>query len=421
MRLMELIVSRDNMMRAFRQVIANKGAPGIDKMTVAQLGDHLKGSWPRIKEDLLSGRFRPSPVRGVDIPKPGGGVRTLGIPTVLDRLVQQAIQQVLTPIFDPGFSNSSYGFRPKRSAHDAVLAAQSHIEAGHRFVVDIDLEKFFDRVNHDVLMARVARKVQDKRVSRVIRRFLQAGMMTGGLAIARTEGTPQGGPLSPLLSNILLDDLDKELERRGHKFCRYADDCNIYVRSKRAGERTMASITTFLARRLRLKVNAAKSAVDRPWNRTFLGYSVTNHLQPRLRVAAKSVARLRDKLRTALREGRGRTIANTIKTLTPILRGWITYFQLSQALGVLEDLDQWLRRKLRCILWRQWKRPQTRSRSLLARGLDRARAVASAANGLGPWWNAGASHMNAAYPAAYFRALGLPSLKGLHRRLNHAA
>ena len=421
MRLMELIVSRDNMMRAYRQVVANKGAPGIDKMTVAQLGDHLKGSWPRIKEDLLSGRFRPSPVRGVDIPKPGGGVRTLGIPTVLDRLVQQAIQQVLTPIFDPGFSNSSYGFRPKRSAHDAVLAAQSHIEAGHRFVVDIDLEKFFDRVNHDVLMARVARKVQDKRVLRVIRRFLQAGMMTGGLAIARTEGTPQGGPLSPLLSNILLDDLDKELERRGHKFCRYADDCNIYVRSKRAGERTMASITSFLARRLRLKVNEGKSAVDRPWNRTFLGYSVTNHLKPRLRVAAKSTARLRDKLRAAFREGRGRTLANTIQTLTPILRGWVHYFRLAQTRGIFEDLDQWLRRKLRCILWRQWKRPRSRGRSLLARGLDRERAFASAYNGRGSWWNAGASHMHKAYPAAFFRSLGLVSLQAEHRRINQAA
>lgn len=421
MRLMELIVSRENMMRAFRQVKANKGAAGIDEMTVEQLSEHLKGFWACIREDLLSGRYRPSPVRGVDIPKPGGGVRTLGIPTVLDRLIQQAIQQVLTPIFDPGFSNSSHGFRPKRSAHDAVLAAQSHIEAGHRFVVDIDLEKFFDRVNHDVLMARVARKVSDPRVLRAIRRFLQAGMMTGGLTTARTEGTPQGGPLSPLLSNILLDDLDKELERRGHRFCRYADDCNIYVRSKRAGERTMASITTFLARRLRLTVNAAKSAVDRPWNRTFLGYSVTHHLKPRLRVAAKSVVRLRDKLRAAFREGRGRTLAKTITSLTPILRGWTAYFRLAQVKGPFEDLDQWLRRKLRCILWRQWKTPARRAQALRSRGLDRERAQASAGNGRGPWWNAGASHMHAAYPAAFFRALGLPSLQALHRRLNDAA
>jgi len=421
MRLMELIVSRENMMRAFRQVSANKGAPGIDKMTVEQLGAHLKASWARIKEDLLSGRYRPSPVRGADIPKPGGGMRTLGIPTVLDRLIQQAIQQVLTPIFDPGFSNSSYGFRPRRSAHDAVLAAQSHIEAGHRFVVDIDLEKFFDRVNHDVLMARVARKVKDPRVLRAIRSFLQAGMMTGGLARARTEGTPQGGPLSPLLSNILLDDLDKELERRGHRFCRYADDCNIYVRSRRAGERTMASITSFLARCLRLKVNAAKSAVDRPWNRSFLGYSLTAHFKPRLRVAAKSVMRLRDKLRAAFREGRGQSLARTIAILTPILRGWTAYFRLAQIKGVFEDLDQWLRRKLRCILWRQWKRPRTRAKALAARGLDRERAIASAGNGRGPWWNAGASHMNAAYPASFFRQLGLPSFQMLHRRLTHAA
>jgi RNA-directed DNA polymerase len=421
MRLMEVIVSRGNMVRALRRVEANKGAPGIDKMTVEQLGPYLKAHWARIRQDLLSGQFRPSPVRGVNIPKPGGGVRTLGIPTVLDRLIQQAIQQVLTPIFDPGFSNSSYGFRPRRSAHDAVLAAQSHIEAGHRFVVDIDLEKFFDRVNHDVLMARVARKVPDLRVLRVIRSFLQAGMMTGGLASARTEGTPQGGPLSPLLSNILLDDLDKELERRGHKFCRYADDCNIYVRSRRAGERTMASVAGFLARCLRLTVNAAKSAVDRPWNRSFLGYSVTAHIKPRLKAAAKSVGRLRNKLRAAFRQGRGRSLATTIATLAPILRGWTNYFRLAQVKGTFEDLDQWLRRKLRCILWRQWKRPRTRAHALLARGLDRERALASASNGRGPWWNAGASHMHAAYPAAYFRNLGLPSFLSLHRRLQDAA
>jgi RNA-directed DNA polymerase len=421
MQLMELILSRRNMMRAYQRVAVNKGAPGIDKMTVEQLGPYLKDHWARIRQDLLEVRYRPSPVRGVDIPKPGGGVRTLGIPTVLDRLIQQAIQQVLTPIFDPGFSNSSYGFRPKRSAHDAVLAAQSHIEAGHRFVVDIDLEKFFDRVNHDVLMARVARKVEDPRVLRVIRSFLQAGMMTGGLATARTEGTPQGGPLSPLLSNILLDDLDKELERRGHKFCRYADDCNIYVRSKRAGERTMASVTNFLARRLRLTVNAAKSAVDRPWNRTFLGYSLTNHFKPRLKVAAKSVVRLRDKLSAAFREGRGRTLAKTITTLIPILRGWTAYFRLAQTRGIFEDLDQWLRRKLRCILWRQWKRPRRRAQALRTRGLDRERALASARNGRGPWWNAGASHMNGAYPATYFRSLGLLSFQTLHERLHNAA
>jgi len=419
---MERIVSRENMMTAYQRVMANKGAAGIDKMPVEQLKPYLKEHWPRIKEELLAGGYQPAPVRGVEIPKPGGkGLRLLGIPTVLDRLIQQAIHQVLMPVFDPGFSNSSYGFRPGRSAHDAVRAAQSYVSAGNRFVVDLDLEKFFDRVNHDVLMARVAGKVKDKRVLRVIRRYLQAGLMMGGLTTARSEGAPQGGPLSPTLSNILLDDLDKELESRGHCFCRYADDCNIYVKSRRAGERVMASVTRFLADRLRLKVNAAKSAVDRPWNRSFLGYSMTSHMKPRLKVAAKSVGRFCDKLRATFRRGRGQSIGRTIDTLAPILRGWINYFQLAQVKGTFEDLDGWLRRKLRCILWRQWKRPRTRLKKLMARGLDGERARRSASNGRGPWWNAGASHMNAAYRASFFNDLGLISLLDQHRRLNHAA
>lgn len=421
LRLMEKILNRENMMTAYQRVMANKGAPGIDKMSVAQLKPYLKEHWPRIKEELLSGRYRPAPVRGVEIPKPGGKrMRLLGIPTVLDRLIQQAIHQVLMPIFDPGFSNSSYGFRPGRSAHNAVRAAQSYVANGNRFVVDLDLEKFFDRVNHDVLMARVARKVKDKLVLRLIRRYLQAGLMMGGIETARSEGTPQGGPLSPTLSNILLDDLDKELERRGHSFCRYADDCNIYVKSRRAGERVMASVTRFLTEKLRLTVNAAKSAVDRPWNRSFLGYSMTWHTQPRLRVVAKSVRRLRDKLRATFRQGRGRSIGRTVDTLTPILRGWINYFRLAQVKGTFEELDGWLRRKLRCILWRQWKWPRTRMKKLMARGLNEVRAWHSAYNGRGPWWNAGASHMNDAYRKAYFDHLGLISLLDQHRRLNHA-
>lgn len=419
-RLMEEIVSRVNMMAAYHRVMANKGAAGIDRMTVEQLQPYLKEHWPRIREELLEGRYRPQPVRGVEIPKPGGGMRQLGIPTVVDRLIQQAMHQVLMPLFDPGFSKGSYGFRPGRSAHGAVLAARAHVAEGRRFVVDLDLEKFFDRVNHDVLMARVARRVADQRVLRVIRRYLRAGLMTGGITTARSEGTPQGGPLSPLLSNILLDDLDKELERRGHAFCRYADDCNIYVRTRRAGERVMASITRFLTERLRLKVNTAKSAVDRPWVRTFLGYTMTAHQQPRLRVAAKSVKRLRSKLRTTLRQGRGRTLATTVRTLTPILRGWLQYFRLAEAKGVFEELDGWMRRKLRCVLWRQWKRPRTRRKRLMQRGLDPERAWRSASNGRGPWWNAGASHMNDAYRAAFFTQLGLPSLIGLHRHLNRA-
>jgi RNA-directed DNA polymerase len=295
--LLEMILSRENMMAALRRVESNKGAPGVDGLTVGHLRGHLMAHWAAIKEDLLTDRYRPAPVRGVEIPKPGGGMRQLGIPTVVDRLIQQAMHQVLMPLFDPGFSNCSYGFRPERSAQQAVLAARSYVAGGRRWVIDIDLERFFDRVNHDVLMARVARRVGDKRVLRLIRRYLQAGLMAGGLATARSEGTPQGGPLSPLLSNILLDDLDRELERRGHAFCRYADDCNIYVRSERAGQRVMASLTRFLTERLRLTVNRAKSAVDRPWKRTFLGFTVTAHREPRLRVAPKSVIRLRDKLR----------------------------------------------------------------------------------------------------------------------------
>jgi RNA-directed DNA polymerase len=416
---MELVVSRENMMRAHARVVGNKGAAGIDEMSVADLKPFLIEHWPRIREDLLADRYQPQAVRGVEIPKPGGGTRLLGIPTAVDRLIQQALHQVLMPLFDPGFSNHSYGFRPGRSAHDAVTAAKAHVASGRRFVVDMDLEKFFDRVNHDVLMARVARKVGDKRVLRLIRRYLQAGLMLDGIETARAEGTPQGGPLSPLLSNILLDDLDKELERRGHAFCRYADDCNIYVASKRAGERVMASITTFLSKRLKLAVNGAKSAVDRPWARSFLGFSMTAHKTPRLRVAPKSVTRFKGKLKGMLRPGR--SVANTIKDLAPIVRGWIGYFRLADAKGIFEELDGWLRRRLRCILWRQWKRRPTRAKQLMRRGLAQQRAWQSAYNGRGPWWNAGASHMNDAYRAAFFANLGMPSLQMEHRRLNRVS
>lgn len=416
-RLMELVVDRENMMAAYRRVMSNKGSAGVDEMPVEALMPHLREHWAAIKEDLLNGRYQPSPVLKCEIPKPGGkGKRLLGIPTVLDRLVQQALHQVLMPVFDPDFSSSSYGFRPGRSAHQAVVAAQKHVASGRRWVVDMDLEKFFDRVNHDVLMARVGRKVGDKRVLGLIGRYLRAGLMAGGSMTQRTQGTPQGGPLSPLLSNILLDDLDRELERRGHAFCRYADDCNIYVRSRRAGDRVLASLTRFLDRRLKLKVNGAKSAVDRPWKRTFLGYSMTGHMKPRLKVAASSVARLKGNLRALLRRGRGRSLARVVEEATPMLRGWIAYFRLAETKGVFEDLDGWFRRKLRAILWRQWKRPRTRRRKLMQRGIGEARAGMSAGNGRGPWWNAGASHMNQAYPTAYFRNLGLtPMTERLNR------
>ena len=335
----------------------------------------------------------------------------------MDRMIQQALLQVLQPIFDPMFSDASFGFRPGRSAHGAVLRARDHIRAGHRWVVDLDLAKFFDRVNHDVLMARVARRVKDKRVLLLIRRFLQAGMMEGGAVSARTEGTPQGGPLSPLLSNILLDELDRELERREHRFVRYADDCNVYVRSKAAGERVMSSLERFLGKRLRLVVNREKSAVARPWTRKFLGYSVTVQRETKLKVASESIQRLKAKLQRVFRQGRGRNLGRVLRDLSPVIRGWVAYFRLSEVKAGFEVLDEWLRRKLRCILWRQWKRPRTRAAKLRQLGLDPVRAKASAGNGRGPWWNAGASHMHHAVPTSMLRQQGLLSFLDEHRRL----
>ena len=415
--LMEAVVARENMFRAYEQVVGNKGAAGVDGMTVEQLKPYLQERWAKIKEELLKGKYQPQPVRSVEIPKPQGGMRQLCIPTVVDRLIQQALHQVLSPIFEPQFSESSYGFRPGRSAHQAVQKARDYVAEGRRWVVDLDLEKFFDRVNHDVLMSRLARKISDKRVLRLIRRYLQAGMMTGGVVSPRVEGTPQGGPLSPLMSNVLLDDLDKELERRGHKFCRYADDCNIYVRSKQAGERVMASVREFLARRLRLKVNLEKSAVARPWTRKYLGYSMTWHKQPRLKVANASVDRLKAKVRVIFREGRGRSLSRVTKELNQLLRGWIQYFRLAETKGIFEDLDKWLRHKLRCLIWRQWKRPFTRAKNLMKRGLEELRAWRSATNGRGAWWNAKASHMNEAFPKSYFDRMGLVSLLDQLRQL----
>lgn len=410
--LMEAVVERGNMVTALQRVMSNRGAAGVDGMTVEELKPYLKEEWKRIKEELLTDEYRPSAVLKVEIPKADGkGVRKLGIPTVIDRLIQQALHQVLSPVYDVGFSESSYGFRPGRSAQDAVRQARAYVSEERRWVVDIDLEKFFDRVNHDILMSRLARRVKDKRVLRLIRRYLQAGMMEGGLVTQRREGTPQGGPLSPLLSNILLDELDKELERRGHKFCRYADDCNVYVQSRSAGERVKESITKFLERRLRLKVNEEKSAVDRPWKRKFLGYTMTWHLKPRIKVAESSVKRLKVKLREVLRRGRGRNIGRLIEEeLTPLLRGWMNYFRLAEVKGIFEELDSWLRRRLRCVIWRQWKRTFARAKGLMKRGLERDRALKSAMNGRGPWWNAGASHMNEAFPKSYFDRCGLLSL-----------
>jgi RNA-directed DNA polymerase len=407
---MEAVVERGNMIAAYKRVVGNKGSAGVDGKEVDELKPYLQQHWERVRKELLEGRYQPQPVKEVEIPKPDGGMRKLGIPTIVDRLIGQAIHQVLEPIFDPGFSESSYGFRRGRRAQQAVRKAREYVAEGRRWVVDIDLEKFFDRVNHDILMARVARKVKDKRLLRTLRRYLQAGIMVGGVETIRQEGTPQGSPLSPLLSNIMLDDLDKELERRGHAFCRYADDSNTYVRSKRAGERVMATITQYLEQELKLRVNRDKSAVGRPWERKFLGYSMMMEAKPRLRVAEKTVKRFYSKLKEIFRRGRGRNIVKIVEELKPVLRGWINYFMLSEVKNTFERLDQWIRRRLRNILWRQWKRTYTRAKKLMKRGLERNRALKSAMNGRGPWWNSGASHMNEAYKKSDFDKMGLVSL-----------
>jgi len=377
--------------------------------------DELKGwvraNWDRVKGELLAGKYRPQAVRGVEIPKPNGGKRQLGIPTVVDRLIQQALHQVLSPIFEPDFSEHSYGFRPGRSAHDAIRSAKKHQMDGKRWVVDIDLAKFFDEVNHDILMARIAEKVRDKNVLRLIRRYLQAGIMQGGVVLDREKGTPQGGNLSPLLSNIMLDALDKELEKRGLAFCRYADDCNIYVGSERAGQRVMASITKFIEEGLRLKVNVEKSAVARPWQRKFLGYTFTAERKVRLNVSRAAVDRFKQRIRDILRAGRGRNLGRlAAEELTPFIRGWIQYYSCVETKQFAETLDGWVRRKLRCILWRQWKLPWTRKCRLQTRGIPETTAIRSAFNQRGPWWNSGARHMNLAYPKKFFDELGLVSM-----------
>jgi group II intron reverse transcriptase/maturase len=415
--LMDAVCERGNVMLAYQRVVKNKGAAGVDNIGIAEFKDHLKQYWPTIKSKRLAGEYMPLPVRRVDIPKPQGGVRTLGIPTLTDRLIQQALHQVLSPIFAADFSELSYGFRPGRNAHQAVKAAKQYVAEGRRVVVDMDLEKFFARVNHDLLMEKLSKKIDDRRVLRLIRRYLEAGMMADGIVSQRTEGTPQGGPLSPLLSNILLTELDRELERRGHAFCRYADDCNIYVKSQQAGERVMASITRFLADTLKRTVNVAKSAVARPWKRQFLGYSLTWHKAPKLKIAPTSLKRLEDNIREVLKGARGRSLTTVITQLNPILRGWMAYFKLTETKQALEEVDGWIRRKLRCILWRQWKRAYTRAKNLMKAGLTEERAWRSACNQRGPWWNSGASHMNQAFPKSFFDRLGLVSLLDTLRRL----
>lgn len=409
--LLEQMLERANMLAALKRVEANDGAPGVDGMEAKDLRLHLKTNWVQIRSELEAGTYEPQPVRRVEIPKPDGGKRQLGIPTCLDRLIQQALSQVLTPIFDPTFSPSSYGFREGKRAHDAVRAAQSYLAEGYKWVVDMDLEKFFDRVNHDVLMARVARRVQDKRVLLLIRRYLESGVMMEGVRVRTEEGTPQGGPLSPLLANILLDDLDKELERRGHRFARYADDCNIYVRSQRAGERVMQKVKDLLENRLRLKVNEAKSAVDRPWRRKFLGFSFYwNKDGPQVRLAPKTVDRLKQRLRELTKRSRSMAMRDRIKALNQYLGGWMGYFQLANAGSIFQRLDEWLRRRLRQILWKQWKRPSTRRRELMRLGLKREVAIEISNTRKARWRTAATPQMHKALGLAYWRAQGLKGL-----------
>lgn len=413
---MEAVITRENLMQAYQRVVENQGTAGVDNLSVTELKPWLQKHWPSVRRALESGSYLPRRIRKVDIPKPNGDVRTLGIPTVVDRLIQQAIAQTLTPYVEPGFSKSSYGFRPNRNAWQAVQQAQQNIRSGKRWVVDMDLDKFFDRVDHDILMSRLASIIKDPRLLKLIRRYLEAEMQDKDGALSKREkGMPQGGPLSPLLSNILLDELDKELERRGHSFCRYADDCNIYVSSRKAGEHLLEDISGFLKDKLKLQVNEKKSAVARPWERKFLGYSFTVHKETRLKIAPGSVDRLKDKIRSLTTGHRSKSVSATIETLNPVLRGWISYFRLIETKRVLEELDGWIRRKLRCLQWRQWKRPYTRARKLMKAGLDEITSWRSASNQRGAWWNSGASHMNRAYKKKWFDLMGLVSLLDLRR------
>jgi RNA-directed DNA polymerase len=407
---MEAIVERANLKKALAQVKRNKGAPGIDGMRVGDLAAHLKERWPTIREQLLDGTYKPQPVRRVEIPKATGGTRPLGIPTVLDRFIQQAVMQVLQADWDPTFSEASFGFRPGRSAHQAVARAQELIASGHDTVVDIDLEKFFDRVNHDILMGLVAKRVVDKRILKLIRGFLSAGVLADGLVGPTEEGTPQGGPLSPLLSNLMLDVLDKELEKRGHRFVRYADDCNIYVRSQRAGERVMVGIEQFLAKRLRLKVNKVKSAVAKPSVRKFLGFSFTGGRKLRRRIAPQAIDRLKAKVRELTRRTRGESPRQIVKELARYLIGWRCYFGFCQTPSVLHKLDQWIRRRLRAIVWKQWKHGRNRYAELRRRGVGRDLAAQSAGSPHGPWRLSHSPALTIALSNASLVSLGLPSL-----------
>jgi RNA-directed DNA polymerase len=409
--LMEEVCERGNLKQALRRVQRNGGSPGIDGMTVDELPGYLKEQWPSLRAQLLNGGYKPQPVKRVPIPKPDGGVRNLGIPTALDRFVQQAVMQVLQRRWDKTFSEHSFGFRPNRSAHQAVARAQQYIAEGYCWTVDLDLEKFFDRVNHDKLMGRMAQQVADKRMLKLVRAFLNAGVMENGLVSPTDEGTPQGGPLSPLLSNLVLDELDRELEQRGHRFVRYADDCNIYVRSERAGQRVMESVSSFITNKLKLRVNGEKSAVARPAQRKFLSFSFTNGQQPKRRIAPKALSRFKLRVRHLTPRTRGVSIQQMVSELAVYLNGWQSYFGFCQTPSVLAELDGWMRRRMRCMLWKQWKHGWTRYSELRRHSVDAQLAAKTAGSSHGPWRLAKSPALHIALPAAYFASLGLPQLR----------
>lgn len=417
--LLNQILSRENMLLALKRVEKNKGSHGVDKMPVQILRQHLVENWSPIREAILGGTYEPMPVRRVEIPKPDGGVRLLGIPTVTDRLIQQAIAQVLSKIYDPLFSEHSYGFRPNRSAHDAVRKAKGYIQEGYRWVVDMDLEKFFDKVNHDRLMSMLAKKIVEKPLLKLIRRYLQAGVMINGVVSNMEKGTPQGGPLSPLLSNIVLDELDKELESRGHRFVRYADDCNIYVKSKRAGERTLASIQRFIEGKLRLKVNEEKSAVDRPWKRKFLGFSFTSTKEPRIRIAKASIQRMKGKVREITSRKMPYPMEYRIQKLNQYLTGWCGYFALADTKTPFEQLDKWIRRRLRMCLWKNWKKPKARVRNLIQLGVPKGKAYEWGNSRKSYWRISNSPILHKTLGNTYWHSQGLKSLQGRYKTLRH--
>lgn len=409
--MLERILSRENLLLALERVEKNKGSHGIDKMPVESLREHIVNHWHNLKEQILTGTYLPSPVRRVEIPKPNGGVRKLGIPTVIDRFLQQAIAQVLTQVYDPTFSNQSYGFRPNKRGHDAVRQARNYIKEGKRWVVDIDLEKFFDKVNHDRLMQKLSERVKDRRVLQLIRRYLQSGVMEHGLVKSNTEGTPQGGPLSPLLSNIVLDELDKELESRGLSFVRYADDCNIYVRSKRAGLRTMENLTKFIEGKLKLKVNEQKSAVDRPWKRKFLGFSFTvDKKNPKIRIHKESMKRFKQRIRELTSRKHSIDMERRLERLNQYLVGWLGYYQLAETPTVFKKMDSWIRRRLRMIRWKEWKKIKTKNTNLKKLGIDKGKAWEWANSRKTYWRISNSPILHLALGNQYWNELGLKSL-----------